>query len=231
MHTEYRHIINTDPKHPKHGDKDHIVSYYGINIITNTHTPTHTHMFINICILQYMGDIASFFSSLQFLLSCFSVKTQCTRLLEIISYLVSPRAGTFAQVVVYVALIGLSTVQVSFEERWRIFNPNINCFTYKYITQIISTSSNSYILDDNWSKRDWTLLWGGIFMFMLLIPSFRHYRMMSVLGIVSTTYTGDFPVHIFWQWRMGGCVVAGGWKDLHFYWFVHYFTSPKYIVY
>ena len=117
MHTEYRHIINTDPKHPKHGDKDHIVSYYGINIITNTHTPTHTHMFINICILQYMGDIASFFSSLQFLLSCFSVKTQCTRLLEIISYLVSPRAGTFAQVVVYVALIGLSTVQVSFEER------------------------------------------------------------------------------------------------------------------
>ena len=82
------------------------------------------------------------------------------------TYLVGPRAGMFAQVVVYVALIGLSTVQ------------------------IISTSSNSYILNDSWSKRDWTLLWGGIFMFMLLIPSFRHYRMMSVLGIVSTTYTG-----------------------------------------
>ena len=29
LHTEYRHIINTDPKHLKHGDKNHIVSYYG----------------------------------------------------------------------------------------------------------------------------------------------------------------------------------------------------------
>jgi auxin influx carrier (AUX1 LAX family) len=89
--------------------------------------------------------------------------------------MVGPRAGLFSQIVVYVALIGLSTVQ------------------------IISTASNSYILDDNWNKREWSMLWGGLFMFMILIPSFRHYRLMSVLGIVSTTYTGRFIFQAFYN--------------------------------
>jgi hypothetical protein len=46
LHTEYRHIINTDPKHPKHGDPHHIVSYYGNMILINNST-TFTFLLSN----------------------------------------------------------------------------------------------------------------------------------------------------------------------------------------
>lgn len=74
----------------------------------------------------------------------------------------------FSVAVVFFALLGLSTVQ------------------------IIATASNCYILSDAISKRTWALLWGGIFSMIAFVPTFRHYRILSVLGILTTTYTAWF---------------------------------------
>ena len=42
------------------------------------------------------------------------------------------------------------------------------------------------------SKRTWALIWGGIFSLIAFVPTFRHYRILSVLGILTTTYTAWF---------------------------------------
>lgn len=82
--------------------------------------------------------------------------------------LVGEFMGKVSQWVVYISLVGLSTVQ------------------------IIATSSNFHVLDDQLSKRDWSFVWGFIFLLMLFIPNFRHYRAMSVLGVLTTTYVAWF---------------------------------------
>lgn len=58
---------------------------------------------------------------------------------EIMESLVGTWMKRFSLVVVFFALLGLTTVQ------------------------IIATSSNFYILDSRLSKRDWSLIWGAIF--------------------------------------------------------------------
>ena len=83
-------------------------------------------------------------------------------------HLVGPRMGRLSQVVVYVSLIGIAAVQ------------------------IIATASNFYLLEERLSKRTWSLLWGAAFCFMLFIPNFRHYRVMSVFGLLTTTYVSWF---------------------------------------
>jgi auxin influx carrier (AUX1 LAX family) len=87
---------------------------------------------------------------------------------DIMGGLLGKHARTFTLIVVFCALVGLSTVQV------------------------IATSSNFYILDDSVSKRTWSLIWGGLFSLVAFVPSFRHYRLLSVLGILTTTYTSWF---------------------------------------
>ena len=66
---------------------------------------------------------------------------------EIMEGLVGVWLKRFSLTVVFVALLGLSTVQ------------------------IIATSSNFYILNDSLSKRDWSFVWGGIFMTVAFIPT------------------------------------------------------------
>lgn len=87
---------------------------------------------------------------------------------DIIGGLLGKGARIFTLIVVFFSLVGLSTVQ------------------------IIATSSNFYILDDRFSKRTWSLLWGGIFSLVAFVPTFRHYRVLSVVGILTTTYTSWF---------------------------------------
>lgn len=84
---------------------------------------------------------------------------------EIMESLVGPWMRKFSVSVVFVALVGLSTVQ------------------------IIATASNFYLLKEDVSKRTWALIWGGIFSLIAFVPTFQHYRMLSVLGILTTTYT------------------------------------------
>ena len=87
---------------------------------------------------------------------------------EIMENLVGKWMKTFSLAVVFVALLGLTTVQ------------------------IIATASNFYILNDGVSKRTWALIWGGIFSLIAFVPTFRHYRFLSILGILTTTYTAWF---------------------------------------
>ena len=89
---------------------------------------------------------------------------------EIMDSLVGRWMRNFSLSVVFFALLGLCTVQ------------------------IIATSSNMYILilSDALSKRDWALLWGAAFSLIAFVPTFRHYRILSVLGILTTTYTAWF---------------------------------------
>mmetsp|Transcript_26186 Transcript_26186/g.54685 ORF Transcript_26186/g.54685 Transcript_26186/m.54685 type:complete len:178 (+) Transcript_26186:555-1088(+) len=87
---------------------------------------------------------------------------------EIMESLVGTWLKNFSLVVVFFALIGLSTVQ------------------------IIATASNCYILSDSISKQSWALLWGGLFSMISFVPTFRHYRILSLLGIMTTTYTAWF---------------------------------------
>jgi len=83
---------------------------------------------------------------------------------DIIGGLIGEHAKRFTFVVVFFALVGLSTVQ------------------------IIATSSNFYILYDGIQKRTWSLIWGGLFSLVALVPNFRHYRLLSIVGILTTTY-------------------------------------------
>mmetsp|Transcript_21006 Transcript_21006/g.30321 ORF Transcript_21006/g.30321 Transcript_21006/m.30321 type:complete len:474 (-) Transcript_21006:48-1469(-) len=87
---------------------------------------------------------------------------------ELMYNLVGQRMGLLSQIVVYISLVGLSAVQ------------------------IIATASNFYLLEERLSKRSWTFIWGCIFLFMLFIPNFRHYRVMSVFGVLTTTYVSWF---------------------------------------
>mmetsp|Transcript_14431 Transcript_14431/g.31281 ORF Transcript_14431/g.31281 Transcript_14431/m.31281 type:complete len:481 (+) Transcript_14431:110-1552(+) len=87
---------------------------------------------------------------------------------EIMESLVGKWLKNFSVTVVFFALIGLSTVQ------------------------IIATASNCYILNDSVSKRTWSLIWGGLFSLIAFVPTFRHYRILSMIGILTTTYTAWF---------------------------------------
>ncbi|CAB9515327.1 Auxin transporter-like protein [Seminavis robusta] len=87
---------------------------------------------------------------------------------EILESLVGPWLKKFSVTVVFFALLGLSTVQ------------------------IIATASNFYILSDAVSKRTWALIWGSLFSLIAFVPTFRHYRMLSVLGILTTTYVANY---------------------------------------
>jgi len=83
---------------------------------------------------------------------------------DIIGGLIGKKARMFTFGVVFFALLGLTTVQ------------------------IIATSSNFYILYDGLSKRTWSLIWGGLFSLVAFVPNFRHYRLLAVIGILTTTY-------------------------------------------
>ena len=87
---------------------------------------------------------------------------------DIMGGLIGDKARTFTLVVVFFALLGLTTVQ------------------------IIATSSNFYILNDGLPKRTWSLIWGGLFSLVAFIPNFRHYRFLAVVGILTTTYVSWF---------------------------------------
>lgn len=87
---------------------------------------------------------------------------------EIMDSLVGKWMKYFSLTVVFFALLGLTTVQ------------------------IIATSSNMYILDPTTDKRTWSFIWGGLFSLVAFVPTFKHYRAISVLGILTTTYVAWF---------------------------------------
>ncbi|KAJ7520843.1 hypothetical protein O6H91_19G025300 [Diphasiastrum complanatum] len=68
-----------------------------------------------------------------------------------------------------------------------IFNTVLLFFTTTI--QLVACGSTVYYINDTLSKRTWTLIFGALFMFTILIPTAKNYRLWSFLGILMTTYT------------------------------------------
>ena len=101
---------------------------------------------------------------------------------DIIGDLIGDKARAFTFGVVFFALLGLTTVQ------------------------IIATSSNFYILYDALPKRTWSIIWGSLFSLVALVPNFRHYRLLAIIGILTTTY-------VSWYMTVEAAVIGPG-KDV-----------------
>ena len=54
------------------------------------------------------------------------------------------------------------------------------------VAQIVSTSSNLYLLSDAIPKRTYSLITGAVFSLTAFVPNFRDYRLLSFIGICST---------------------------------------------
>lgn len=78
--------------------------------------------------------------------------------------------GRLSLLVVFLALIGLG------------------------VGQVVSTTSNLYILTQALPKRTLTLIIGAIFSLTALIPNYRDYRLLSFIGLCSTFYTACYIV-------------------------------------
>ena len=91
---------------------------------------------------------------------------------DVIEHFAGRRWSIFTLVVVAVALFGLC------------------------IAQIIATASNLFLLQDEsnyaLNKRSLTLIVGGIFLLVALVPTAREYRPLSMLAVVATFYTACY---------------------------------------
>ena len=50
---------------------------------------------------------------------------------------------------------------------------------------------NRYLVSDVIDKRTWAIIWGCVFTPIAFVPTFRHYRLLSILGIGTTTYVSS----------------------------------------
>lgn len=58
--------------------------------------------------------------------------------------------------------------------------------------QIIACGSNAYYLNPSLNKREWAVVFGAVSLLTTLLPSFHNFRLLSFIGIVTTTYTAWF---------------------------------------
>ena len=63
------------------------------------------------------------------------------------------------------------------------------------VAQIIASSTGLYYLDESVNKRTWALIWGALLTFgFSFVPTFRHFRLLSIIGICGTAYTACFII-------------------------------------
>jgi len=84
---------------------------------------------------------------------------------DLIFWAAGPWWGNFSLLIVILALGGLS------------------------VAQIISTSSNLYLLQWGINKRLLSCIVGAIVSLVCFVPTYREYRVFTILGLVATTYT------------------------------------------
>ena len=97
-------------------------------------------------------------------------KKHITSYHEVITWAAGPWWGNFSRIMVILALGGLSVVQ------------------------IVSTSSNLYLLDFGLDKRTLSVITGGIMSLVCFIPTYREYRVFTFFGLIATTYTAWYMV-------------------------------------
>lgn len=60
--------------------------------------------------------------------------------------------------------------------------------------QIIACGSNAYYLNPHIDKRNWTFIFGALATITVLLPSFHNFRIWSIIGVLTTTYTAWYMV-------------------------------------
>lgn len=55
--------------------------------------------------------------------------------------------------------------------------------------QIIACASNGYYLSSRFDKRQWALIFGGVSMLTVMLPTMHNFRIFSLVGVLTTTYT------------------------------------------
>eukprot|EP00891_Asterochloris_glomerata_P000679 jgi/Astpho2/679/Aster-x0950 len=92
-------------------------------------------------------------------------KVYCIQYHELIMELCGCWAGNISRIVNVMALVGLG------------------------VAQVIASSSNLHALNARFSKRDYSLMFGGGALLVSFVPSFRNMRILSMVAILGTTYT------------------------------------------
>eukprot|EP00884_Botryococcus_braunii_P014761 jgi/Botrbrau1/23286/Bobra.0102s0029.2 len=64
------------------------------------------------------------------------------------------------------------------------------------VAQIVASAADAYYFSETIDKRTWGLIWGGIMMVTPLLPSFRHFRILNIIGIFGTTFTAWYIVGV-----------------------------------
>ena len=89
---------------------------------------------------------------------------------DIMGFHVAPWFGVVSRVFVIITLFGLATVQ------------------------FIAASSNLYLLSDQLNKQQWTFVFAAPTLGILLLPGLEHFRVLTLLGLLTTTYTALYMV-------------------------------------
>lgn len=64
--------------------------------------------------------------------------------------------------------------------------------TFGCTLQLIACSSDVYYLNSNWNKRQWLYLFGALALPCVLIPTLHNFRILSFIGIVTTSITSAY---------------------------------------
>lgn len=96
-------------------------------------------------------------------------RKQATQYFEVVGYLTHPVMG---YVTLIITIIGLLSTGIA---------------------QIIACSADNYFIDSSLSKRTYSLIWGAILSgVFILIPTFKHLRILCLIGIFGTGYTAIY---------------------------------------
>ncbi|MQM07823.1 hypothetical protein Taro_040669 [Colocasia esculenta] len=69
---------------------------------------------------------------------------------------------------------------------------NMVALTFACVLQLIACSSHIYYMNSNWNKREWLYLFGALALPTVLLPSIHNFRLVSILGIATTTITSAY---------------------------------------
>eukprot|EP00798_Chlamydomonas_sp_ICE-L_P004352 gene4352-14471_t len=90
---------------------------------------------------------------------------------EVFKHFVGPWGFWSTLVVVVIALLGVCQVQ------------------------IIACATDMYYIDKSRSKREWSLIFGGVMVFtMLALPRFNKFRLLNIIGLIGTGMTAIYII-------------------------------------
>ncbi|XP_058077054.1 auxin transporter-like protein 1 [Magnolia sinica] len=103
---------------------------------------------------------------------------------------------------------------------------NMTALTFACVLQLIACSSHVYYMNSNWNKREWLYLFGTLAIPTVLLPSVHNFRIISLLGIATTSITSAYMTVAAVQHGQIGQVTHQGPQNL-----VDFFTGATNILF